>query len=136
MFANREEAVSHTLETGEIVKANGHYSIMLKPETAESVELMAVALTYLIGISIDCDNVGLNAPRRVLPINDKNNKFKGILVNREVLNALNPNGRIYNMIKEYFNGIKIRLKIGPQLVLLNKDGIPEPLSVRLKEISW
>jgi hypothetical protein len=136
MFANREEAVSHTLETGEIVKANGHYPIMLKPETAESVELMCSALMSLIEISINCDNVGLNMPRRVLSITDKNNKFKGILVNREVLNALNPNGRIYNMIKEHFNGIKIRLKIGPQLVLLNKDGIPEPLSVRLKEISW
>lgn len=136
MFANREEAVSHTLETGEIVKANGHYPITLQPETAESVELMGKAITYLIGISIDCENVGLNVPRRVLSIYDKNNKFKGILVNREVLTALNPNGRIYNMINKYFDGIKIRLKIGPQLVLLNKDGIPEPLSVRLKEISW
>jgi len=136
MFASREETVSHTLETGEIVKANGHYSITLKPETADSVELMGSALMILIEMSLNCENTGLNIPKRILSINDKNNKYKGILVSREVLIALKPNGRIYNNIKDHFNGVLIRLKNGPQLVLVNNDGITEPLSIRLKEISW
>jgi hypothetical protein len=136
MFASREESVSHTLETGEIVKANGHYPITLKPETADSVELMGSALMILIEMSLNCENTGLNIPKRILSINDKNNKYKGILVSREVLIALKPNGRIYNNIKDHFNGVLIRLKNGPQLVLVNNDGITEPLSVRLKEISW
>jgi hypothetical protein len=94
--------------------------------TYESIEIMQTYLEHMIS------RIEVNRPRCVISNQVKTNNWQGILLNNEVLKAIEKNGTIYESIKNKF-GVKLKItrirgRKPTQCVILNQT--------RLSKIEW
>lgn len=96
----RKETFAHKLKDDNVA-GNGAFSIELSAETRHSVEDMRAELDFIIGISV----VAQNSNKRII---SNNNQYEGIIINKNVLTAISPEGIIWNEINEKY-GFNINL---------------------------
>jgi len=122
---------TRTEESGEKVSNNGSYYVSCPPESASSVEIMRGYIDDCIRISKMDMNVA-HLPKKFTSNQISKKGYQGILVNKEVFNAISPRGEIYNYIlREHSLKLKIMKKRGRI-----SENHKEMGMVPLAEISW
>jgi len=137
----QREVFCRKLETGEELVDNGSFNISLKPETARNVVYMYNTIDKFVEMSLIHDDV-INYPSQIVSNCSvevqKNlsikNKWHGILVSHEVVDALQPNGAIFLHIQQKYN-LQLSITFATSKTL-NDDKIAKSGLVRLAKISW
>ena len=125
-----KEVFSRVTEIGEVVESNGSYQIDIPADTAIDTNKMLGVLRELIHLSLQ-PNTTMTLNKYIQSIVNPFG-FTGICVSAEVLNALNPGGRIHEILKQEFQvNIKIKKTRGPPLATIARERL-----TRLAEISW
>jgi hypothetical protein len=124
----KREVFAHKLEDDTEVVGNGGFVILLSPETAINVTAMYNELQYMIELS----KTSFSSKRVSSCFDVQDKEFKGILVNSEVLNALEKGGRILKDVKDR-HGVTLTIKKsrGPIKKEIKDRGL-----IRLESISW
>ena len=135
------ESFCRKLETGEELVDNGSFSIPLKSETKRSVVDMYNTIDKFVEMSLIRDDV-INYPSQIVSNCSvevqKNlsikNKWHGIIVSPEVVDALQPNGAIFLHIQQKYN-LQLSITFATSKTL-NDTKIAKSGLVRLAKISW
>jgi hypothetical protein len=125
------EAFTSLHEDGEVVYGNGSYSIHAPIETWHSVSSMQKHLENMIGISM-MEFEGQVMPRCIVSNQLEGSKWQGIIVNDDVLHALEKKGDIYNYINKTYN---VKLRIAKTRGTLPMQ-LKELGQLRLSKIEW
>jgi len=123
------EAFTIIEEDGEVVVGNGSYPIPVSVDTWHDASCMRDVILYLINLPRD-RNVQL--PNYISSNQSVNNTWNGIIVNQNVLTALEKNGSIYRHIQQTHG---LTLKIKKVKGRVSKE-VREAGHIRLSKIEW
>lgn len=122
------EVFRYKTEDGSYEVSNGGFSLHLTPLTAFSTEQMLNELSEVIELSLK--PMLVSNSRSINSVKDS--EYKGISLNAEVLEALQPGGIISDAVAERFQlQIKITKMSGPQSKAHKAAGL-----TRIAKISW
>ena len=125
------EAFTTKQEDGKEVVGNGAYSIQAPVESSYDTKKMQEFIENMVKLS-RMEFTGIVLPRYITSNQAEDSKWKGIIVNAEVLKSLEKNGSIYNYINETYN-YKLKIARTPGKVPAH---IREAEQIRLAKIEW
>lgn len=126
------EAFTIIEEDGEVVVGNGSYNIPAPVDTWHDALCMSDYISNIINLSTVGDRNVLQLPNYISSNQSVNNTWKGIVVNQNVLTALNKNGSIYRHIQQT-HGLTLKIKKVRGRV---PEEVREAGQIRLSKIEW
>jgi hypothetical protein len=125
------EAFTSIQEDGEVVYGNGAYSIHAPIDTWYSIPIMQKYVENMIRVSL-MEMEGQVLPRCIVSNQIQGSKWQGIIVNDEVLKALEKKGSIYNYLQTTYD-VKLRIARTSGTI---PSALKELGQLRLKKIEW